>query len=212
VKAVIVANRNGFYYALDRTNGRMLAAKPYTEVSWASHIGKDGRPVLIPGQDPTPEGNKSCPGGGGGHNWQATAYSPLTGLYYFSSTDGCHTYYVTNQEYLEGQVYQASVFTGEGHFQKGSIIAVDLATGTTKWRWPMVGPPTAGMLATAGNLVFSGDRDGYFFALDAQTGKPLWHKALGGTVIAPPVTWARGGRQFVTVAAGQSIFTFALPK
>jgi alcohol dehydrogenase (cytochrome c) len=212
VKAVIMANRNGFYYALDRTNGRMLTAKSYTEVSWAKGIGKDGRPILVDGQDPTEQGNKACPGGGGGHNWQATAYSPQTGLYYFPSTDGCHMYYRTNQEYVEGQWYQASTFTGEGLFPKGSIIAVDPATGETKWKWGMVIPPTAGVLATAGGLVFSGDRDGYFFALDAKSGKPLWHKNLGGMVIAPPVTWSRGGRQFVTIAAGGSIYNFALPR
>ncbi|HUQ93525.1 MAG TPA: PQQ-dependent dehydrogenase, methanol/ethanol family [Bryobacteraceae bacterium] len=212
VKSAVMANRNGFYYALDRTNGKLLAAKAYTQVSWAKGIDKNGRPILIPGQDPTPEGNKACPGGGGGHNWQATAYSPRTGLYYFPSTDGCHTYYMTNQEYMEGQWYQGSTFTGEGLFPKGSIIGLDPATGDTKWRWEMVRPPSAGILATAGDLVFSGDGDGYFFALDARSGKPVWHKQLGGTVIAPPITYARGGRQFVTIAAGGSIFTFALPK
>jgi alcohol dehydrogenase (cytochrome c) len=212
VKAVVMANRNGFYYALDRATGKLLAAKTYTQVSWAKGLDKDGRPILVPGQDPTPEGNKSCPGGGGGHNWQPTAYSPQTGLYYTSSTDGCHTYYMTNQEYLEGQWYQGSTFTGEGHFPKGSILALDPSTGDTKWRWEMVRPPSAGILATAGGLIFSGDGDGYFFALDARTGKPVWRKQLGGAVIAAPITYARNGRQFVTIASGSSIFTFAVAK
>ncbi|MBI3209501.1 MAG: PQQ-dependent dehydrogenase, methanol/ethanol family [Candidatus Solibacter usitatus] len=212
VKAVVMANRNGFYYALDRATGKLLTGKPYTEVSWAKGLDANGRPILVPGQDPTPTGNKACPGGGGGHNWQPTAYSPQTNLYYFSSTDGCHTYYMTNQEYLEGQWYQASTFTGEGLFPKGSIVAVNPATGDVQWRWKMVSPPSGGMLATAGGLVFSGDSFGYFFALDAKTGKPLWNKQLGGTVINAPMTWARAGRQFVTVAAGGAFFTFALPK
>jgi alcohol dehydrogenase (cytochrome c) len=190
----------------------MLAVQPYTEVTWAKGIDKNGRPILVPGQEPKPEGNKSCPGGGGGHNWHATAFSPQTGLYYFDSTNGCHTYYVTNHQYIEGQWYQGSVFTGDGHFNTGAIIAVDPSTGTTKWRWEMVAPPTAGLLSTAGGLVFSGDRDGYVFALDASTGKPLWHKPLGGSVGTPPITWARNGRQYLTVAAGSAIFTFALPK
>lgn len=212
VKAVIIANRNGFYYALDRATGKMLTVKGYTEITWAKGIDSNGRPILVPGQDPTPDGNKSCPGAGGGHNWQATAFSPKTGLYYFPSSDGCHTYYRTNQEYVEGQWYQASTFTGEGHFNKGSILAVDPSTGESKWRWEMVATPTAGLLATGGGLIFSGDRDGYFFALDARTGKPLWHRSLGAMVIAPPVSWSRGGRQFLTVAAGSAIFTFALPR
>src|SRR5262249_47025003 len=108
VKALIQANRNGFFYALDRTNGKFLTAKSYTKVTWASGIGPDGRPILIPGQDPTEEGNRACPGLGGGHNWQPTAYSPLTGLYYFNSSDGCQVYYKMKQDYLRGQLYQAS--------------------------------------------------------------------------------------------------------
>lgn len=211
VKAVVMANRNGFFYALDRATGKVLAAKPYTEVSWAKEIGRDGRPVLIPGQEPTPEGNKACPGGGGGHNWQATAYSPQTGLYYFPSTDGCHVYYKTDQEFIEGQWYQASTFSGETTFPKGSIIAVNPSTGDTVWRFPLVAPPTAGMLATAGGLVFTGDRDGYLFAMDAKTGKVLWHFATGGTIIAPPVSYTFRGKQYIAVAAGSAFLTFCLP-
>lgn len=108
VKAVIQANRNGHFYPLDRTNGKLLAAKGYTKVTWTSGFDAKGRPILVPGQDPTEEGNRSCPGLGGGHNWQPTAYSPRTGLYYFGSTDGCHLYFKTDQEYVEGQWYQLS--------------------------------------------------------------------------------------------------------
>ena len=88
-------------------SGKLLLAQPYTKVTWADGIGPNGRPILIPGQDPTEEGTKSCPGMGGGHNWQPTAYSPRTGLYYFHSTDGCQLYYKTKPEFLEGQWYQA---------------------------------------------------------------------------------------------------------
>jgi alcohol dehydrogenase (cytochrome c) len=119
---------------------------------------------------------------------------------------------MTNQEFLEGAWFQGSTFTGEGHFPKGSIVAVNPGTGDVKWRWPMVSPPSAGILATAGGIIFSGDSFGYFFALDARTGKPVWNKNLGATVIAPPITYARNGRQYVTVAAGNSIFNFALPR
>ena len=212
VKAVLHANRNGYFYALDRTNGKLLLAKPYTKVSWADGIGADGRPVLIPGQDPTEEGNNSCPGMGGGHNWQATAYSPRTGLYYFSSTDGCGTYYKTKQDYIEGQWYQASTATGVAKEPAtGSIMAVNPATGEIKWRFPMVTSPSAGVLATAGGLVFTGDPQGYVFALDARTGKALWHFQAGGTVIAPPISYEMNGRQYIAVAAGNSLIAFALP-
>ncbi|MBM3774044.1 MAG: PQQ-dependent dehydrogenase, methanol/ethanol family, partial [Acidobacteria bacterium] len=185
VKALMQANRNGFFYLLDRTNGRMLLARAYTKVTWADGIAPGGRPILVKGQDATEEGNKSCPGIGGGHNWQATAYSPQTGLYYFSTTDGCHIYYKYDQEFVEGQWYQASTVTGvPKEPTTGAILAVNPATGQTSWRFDMVSPPTGGILSTAGGLVFSGDREGYLFALDARSGKPLWRFQTGGVVIA----------------------------
>ena len=212
VKAVVQANRNGFFYALDRATGKLLATRSYTTVTWADGIGGDGRPNLIAGQDPTEEGNKSCPGMGGGHNWQATAYSPGTNLYYFTSTDGCHIYYKTKQDFIEGQWYQGSTnATIPTAPLMGSIIAVDPASGETRWRMETVSPPTSGLLATAGGLLFAGDREGYLMALDAASGKPLWKFQTGGTVIAPPISYLMDGKQYVAVAAGASLITFALP-
>ena len=211
VKAVVQANRNGFYYALERATGKFLFAKAYTKVDWADGIGPDGRPQLVSGKDPTEDGNLACPGIGGGHNWQATAYNPKLKLYYFSSTDGCQYYFKTKQEFIEGAWYQGSTTQGiSAEPSEGSIIAVNPSTGAAKWRWPMVSPPTAGILATAGGLVFTGDREGYVIALDAETGKVLWKFHAGGTVIAPPISYEYKGKQFITVAAGQSIFTFGL--
>jgi alcohol dehydrogenase (cytochrome c) len=212
VKAVLVANRNGFYYALDRTNGKMLVAKAYTQVSWADGIRPDGRPNLIAGQDPTEDGNKSCPGIGGGHNWQATTYSPATGLYYFPSSDGCQLYFKYAQEYVDGLWYQASTTQGlADQPSTGSIVAVKPATGDIAWKFPLVSTPTAGLLSTAGGLVFGGDREGYIFAMDAATGKPLWRFQTGGMVIAPPISYEFRGKQYIAVAAGESMMTFALP-
>jgi alcohol dehydrogenase (cytochrome c) len=212
VKAVVQANRNGFLYVLDRANGKLLLARPYTKVTWADAIGADGRPNLIGGQDPSEEGTKSCPGVGGGHNWQASAYSPQTGWYYFPTTEGCQIYYKTDQDFREGQLYTGS--TGGPIPMEpttGAVMAVDPATGETKWKFEMVTPTTSGLLATAGNLVFAGDREGYFMALDARNGKPLWKFQTGGMVIAPPITYMLDGKQYVAVAAGASIMTFALP-
>src|SRR6185503_15253700 len=113
--------------------------KSYTKVTWADGIGADGRPKLITGQDPTEEGNQSCPGIGGGHNWQATAYSPKTGFYYFTSTDGCQTYYKTAQEFIEGQWYQGSTTAPIPTAPvNGSVLAVNPATGETRWRFATV--------------------------------------------------------------------------
>jgi alcohol dehydrogenase (cytochrome c) len=212
VKALLQANRNGFVYALDRTNGKMLAAKPYTKVTWASGLEKDGRPVLVAGQEPSEKGTVSCPGLGGGHNWQPTSFSPQTGLFYFGSTDGCQIYYKTNQQYVEGLWYQLS--TTEPIAKQagiGSVIAIDPATGETKWRFETVGAPSGGMLTTAGGLVFTGDPHGFFMALDARTGKPLWKFQTGGPIVSGPISYRFEGKQFVAVAAGSSLISFAVP-
>ncbi len=213
VKAVVQADRNGFFYALDRTNGKLLAAKPYTKVTWATGIGPDGKPILVPGQEPTEDGNKTCPTMSGGHNWQPTAYNPQTGLYYFSSTDGCQLFYKMKQDYVEGQWYQASTVSGvPGEpTATGSLLAVDPATGETKWRFELVSSTTAGILATGGGLVFTGDPQGYVFALDARTGTALWHFQTGGAIAAPPITYELDGKQYLAVASGSGILTFTLP-
>jgi alcohol dehydrogenase (cytochrome c) len=211
VKAVIQANRNGFFYALDRTNGKVLLSKAYTRITWADGIDSDGRPVPIAGQEPTEEGKRTCPGMGGGHNWQATAYSPLTGLYYFTSTERCMLFYKTKQEFVEGQWYQGSTI-GRDEPGNGRIDAIDPKTGKIAWYFETVSSPTGGVLATAGGLVFVGDAEGYLIALDARTGKALWRFQTGGTIIAPPISYALNGRQIIAVAAGQTMITFSLPK
>ena len=212
VKALIQANRNGFFYALDRTNGKMLLAKPYTKVTWASGIGHDGRPKLIAGQEPSEEGTTSCPSLGGGHNWQATAYSPQTGLYYFGSTTGCHIYYKTRHDAIEGQWYQLStVDDAKGDPMSGEVIAIDPKTGDAKWRYEMLSSPSGGMLATAGGLVFTGDRYGYVIAMDAKTGKVVWKFPAGAGISAPPITYTYEGKQYIAVASGSSIIAFGLP-
>jgi alcohol dehydrogenase (cytochrome c) len=209
VKALIQANRNGYFYVLDRTNGKVLHTKAYTKVTWADGIAPNGRPVLIPGQDPTEEGNMTCPGMGGGHNWQATAYSPQTGFYYFTSTERCMPFYKTKQDYIEGQWYQAST-VDRGGPGGGRLLAVDPKSGNTVWQFDTISSPTSGVLATAGGLVFAGDAEGYLIAFDARTGKVLWRFQTGGPVWASPISYALDGRQYIAVAAGQTMLTFAL--
>jgi len=211
VKAVIQANRNGFFYALDRTNGKVLLSKAYTRVTWADGIDAEGRPIAIAGQEPTEEGKRTCPGMPGGHNWQATAYSPQTGLYYFTSTEKCMLFYKTKQQFVEGQWYQAST-VGHDEPGNGRIDAIDPKTGKLAWYFETVSSPTGGVLATAGGLVFVGDAEGYLIALDARTGKAVWRFQTGGTIIAPPISYALNGRQYIAVAAGQTVITFSLPR
>jgi alcohol dehydrogenase (cytochrome c) len=213
VKAVVQANRNGFFYVLDRATGKFLFARPYTKITWADGLDSNGRPILIPGQDPSEEGTKSCPAIGGGHNWQTTTFSPQTGWYYFTSTEGCQTYYKTHQEFREGLLYTGS--TGSPiplEPTTGAIFAVDPASGAIKWKYELVTPPPSGLVSTAGGLVFAGTREGYFLALDAKTGNVLWKYQTGGLIIAPPITYSLDGRQYVAVAAGSTMMTFALPE
>ena len=211
IKALGQANRNGFYYLLDRTTGKFITAKPYTKINWADGISADGRPILIANREPTPKGNLVCPGLGGGHNWNATAFSPQTGLYYFSSTNGCQLFNVEKQEYVEGKQYQnGDAFGVPKDPQSGSVDAVDPATGAVKWKRDLVSTPS-GLLATAGGLIFTGDSDGYFMALDARTGKIVWHFPTGAPIDAPAISYTFRGKQYIAVVSGENLIAFKLP-
>jgi alcohol dehydrogenase (cytochrome c) len=211
IKALAQANRNGFFYLLDRTTGKYITAKAYTKVNWADGIGSDGRPILIAHREPTPEGNLVCPGLGGGHNWSATAYSPQTGLYYFGATDGCQMFNVQKQEFVEGQQYQAGDAVGvPKEPSSGSVNAVDPATGALKWKHQLMSNPS-GLLATAGGLIFTGDSDGYMMALDARTGTVIWHFQTGAPIRAPAISYTFRGKQYIAVASGPNMLTFKLP-
>jgi alcohol dehydrogenase (cytochrome c) len=123
----------------------------------------------------------------------------------------CELFFKSKQEFHEGQWYQASTDASiPNEPATGAVVAVDPANGETRWRFEMVTPTSGGMLTTGGGLVFTGDGQGYLMALDARTGKPLWHFQTGGHIIAPPVTYTFNGKQQITIAAGSSIMTFAL--
>ena len=196
---------------IDRASGKYITSKAYTKVNWTDGMSPEGRPNLIANREPTKEGNLACPGLGGGHNWSATTYSPQTGFYYFGSTDGCQLFTQVKQEYVEGQQDQAGdALRVPKEPSVGSVVAVDPATGVTKWRHELMNSP-AGLLATAGGLIFTGDGEGYMFALDAKTGKTVWHFQTGAGVHAPAVSYTFRGKQYITVASGQNIIAFKLP-
>ncbi len=212
-KLLVEANRNGFLYILDRTNGQFLSATPFLDnINWAKGIDTHGRPILT-GVIPTAEGTTICPGYSGGTNWYSPSYNPATAMFYFLSFTGCNIYYMKAQEYQFGQAYYA---TGTKRVPNDSgqriLNAFDLRTGTFTWRYPQIGPAgVGGTMTTAGGLVFFGDDAEAFEAVDAKTGQPLWHFNTGQPISASPMSYADGGRQYVAIAAGSSVISFALP-
>jgi len=225
-KLMMWGNRNGFFYVLDRVNGQFLAGYPFVKVNWASGLDAKGRPI----QTPQPDGEGTFPGVQGGTNWYSPSYSPRTGLFYVSAWQDYASVFVKEaQKYEEGRRFvggrPASPIPGgqnvpslkrgpinvwteaAGH---GEVIALDPRTGAKKWKFAMTDVTDSGILTTATDLLFAGGREGYFHALDARTGALLWKANLGGQVASGPMTYQVDGKQYVAVAAGHSLFAFAL--
>lgn len=223
-KVMMWANRNGLYYVLDRTTGQFLTGRPFTKVNWMSGFDQKGRPMRVPGMAPTFEGTLIYPSNQGATNWYSPSYSPRTGLFYIPAWDNTWSIYVKGEEeYKEGERFTSgmhrSSFTlnrgaqnntrkpEDGH---GAVIAVDAKTGERRWQFDFVDVTDSGILTTATDLLFTGNREEYFFALDARTGKALWRTSLGGVVASGPMTYAINGKQYVAVAAGNALFVFGL--
>ena len=215
-KLVAVPNRNGFFYVLDRVTGAYLIGRPYTQVTWAKELDANGRPIVLPNTDPTPEGNRVCPSGTGGTNWHSPSYSPRTRLVYFFSNEQCDTFMADEKlepPHRPGRPYIGSTFFAvPDEHNEAAVRAVDPKTGTIRWEFREFSGAWSGVFSTAGGLVFSGDGQGNFIALDAETGKDLWHIPLGAYVQSAAISYAVDGRQFITIPAGSAIFTFALPE
>jgi alcohol dehydrogenase (cytochrome c) len=224
-KVMMFANRNGFFYVLDRANGKFLLGKPFVRVNWADGFDQDGRPRRVPGQVPTAEGTLIYPGNQGGTNWYNPSYSPRTGLFYIPTWVNYSSIYVKRpSEFAEGRGFNGGLArstvpqglrAGTVGFRKedegyGAVRAIDPRTGDLKWEYKMTEFTQAGVLTTASDLVFTGGNEGYFLALNARTGALLWKFTLGGQVVSGPMTYSVGGRQYVAVTAGSSLFAFAL--
>lgn len=212
-KVLMLANRNGFYYTLDRTNGAIIAAKPFVRTTWAEEIGPDGKPRVLPGTTPNESGVNVCPDITGGTNFMSPSFNPQTGLFYVTAREVCSTYFGWEQEFVPGQVYFAGAQQrGTNARGYGAMRAIDPATGTVKWEYKYFSPSMAGTLSTASGLVFGGDMDGNVMAFEAATGKNMWHFQTGSAIYAAPVTYMLDGRQYVVLAAGTTLFSFALPE
>jgi alcohol dehydrogenase (cytochrome c) len=210
-KVVLFGNRNAFYYVLDRTDGKFLAGRSYAEQTWAKGLDESGRPIVLPNTSPTEEGTKLFPDLGGGTNWFSPSYSPQTNLFYLSAHDVGGIYYKGEVEYKPGAQFNGGGFGPiPGVERSGAIRALNAATGELKWEFKLHSGAWAGVLSTAGNLVFGSSNEGDFYALDAQTGRLLWRFQTGAGISANPITYLSGGKQQVAIASGHSIFVFAL--
>jgi alcohol dehydrogenase (cytochrome c) len=227
-KLMLWANRNGYFYVLDRATGRFLLGQPFVKVNWASGLDANGRPI----QTPQPPGMPTWPGNQGGTNWYPPSFSPRTGLFYFSAWKDYATIYRREEStYQPGRNFSGGGFTvlapvpgaptiGIGRrgpinnwtdaVGSGVVMAMDPQTGQPKWTFDQFDVSDAGMLTTATDLLFTGGREGYFMALDARSGDLLWKASLGSQIVMAPVTYLVDGKQYVSVISGHTMVTFGL--
>jgi alcohol dehydrogenase (cytochrome c) len=212
-KLVAQANRNAFYYLLDRQSGAFLLGKPYAKQTWAVGLDGRGRPILKPGTSPTPAGVTVFPGLAGGTNWYSPSYDPSSQLLFVQAhEDYAQTFYKHTPDYKPGRHFEAGAASDvEGSEHYGVVKAIEALSGKIRWEFKLQAPPSGGVMSTAGGLVFGGSREGSFFALDARTGRPLWQFQTGGPINANPISFAVNGKQHIAIAAGQAIFVFATP-
>jgi alcohol dehydrogenase (cytochrome c) len=213
-KVVMLANRNGFFYVLDRATGEFLLGRPFVKTTWAETLATDGRPVLLPNSDPNEQGSRTCPGPLGGTNFNSPSYSRSTELFYvMTRQDTCVTFFAWKQEPQFGQLFLGGGFGSDaGGGGYGALVAIDPVTGLTKWAFKLISPSWGGVLSTAGGVVFSGDNEGNALAIDARTGGLLWRYQTGAAIYAPPTTYLLDGRQHVLIPAGTTLTAFALPR
>jgi alcohol dehydrogenase (cytochrome c) len=212
-KLIVTANRNGFLYILDRTDGKFLFAKPFMNTqNWAKAIDENGRPTPA-GLTPDEKGVRVCPANGGATNWYSPSYDPSTHLFYFRSFEACAIIQSNTKPFEVGRAYYASGTRSVDEPGKAYISAFDLNTLDFAWRDLQIGRNKGwgGVMSTATGLVAYGDDANNFVILDGRTGKPLWHFHVGQLIHASPMSYAISGKQYFAIAAGSDVFSFALP-
>ncbi len=211
-RLLLQANRNGMFYALDRTDGKFLFAKPYVRVTWNRGYTADGRPILVPETRSSPQGTVVYPSIGGGSNWQSPSYDAARSMLYVAATDRGNGVRSAPVEYDAGREYSGGgPYRIDGDNRSG-VFAIDADTGAVKWKFPLERVTSgAGVLATAGGLVFVSAAEGNLIALDAKTGRSLWHFQTGAMMNSSPMSYAVDGKQFIAVSAGNVLYSFALP-
>lgn len=212
-KLIIEANRNGFIYILDRTNGKFLSATRFAKrLNWAAGIDAAGRPIRT-GIEPTGKGTEICPGYAGATNWFSPSYSELTHMFYFLSFENCNIYYKKPQPFEEGkEYYSTGVKHVPGEVAQKFLLAFDPQTNSFAWRYSQVGPSHSwgGVMTTSTGLLFFADDADSLEAVSQKSGKPLWHFNAGQASHASPMSYAVNGTQYVAMAFGNDLFSFAL--
>jgi alcohol dehydrogenase (cytochrome c) len=211
-KLLVTANRNAFFYVLDRETGEFLRGREFAKQTWAKSLDERGRPIVIPGTEPTAEGALVYPGLEGAVNWPAPSYSPRMKLFYVQAQDDyAQVYYKQQPDHEPGRKFEGGGTRNVlGQEPRGVVKAIEATTGIVRWEFQEQTSSNCAILTTAAGLLFSGTRDGYFYALDDATGKPLWRFQTGGPIHGGPVTFLSAGKQHVAVAAGAGLFVFAL--
>jgi len=212
-KLLLQANRNGFFYVLDRTNGKFLLGKQFAKnVTWATGLTPEGRPIVAPNMEPTLEGKRICPSLDGAANWYSTSFNPITGLYYVQTNDKCGIFTRTNMDWEAGKGFMGGSFTSSPEPAARVLRAFDIQTGRIVWELPQTGPADSwgGVLSTAGGVVFFGEESGSFMAADAATGKPLWSFQTNQLWKSSPMTYMFDNKQYVAIASGPNIIAFGL--
>jgi len=213
-KLLVQGNRNGFFYVFDRTDGKLLLAKQFLkELTWATGIGPDGKPLMVAGQEPSEKGTRVCPSQDGATNWYSPSYNAVTGLFYMQTNEKCSVYLKRPDEFAFGRAFLGGAQRVDGNSKPVRILrALDLQTGAVKWEIPQVGSANSwgGTLATATGLVFFCEDSGSFVAADAATGKVLWTFEASANWKGSPMVYQFDGREMIGVAAGGTIMAFGL--
>jgi len=213
-KLLLQANRNGYFYVLDRVTGDYLSGTPFiTNITWASGLTKEGRPIVVPNMEPTPEGRRVCPSLEGASNWYSASFSPRTGLFYVQTNDKCGIFTRVDQRWEAGKGFMGGTFAAAPEPARRVLRAIDIQTGKIAWELPQLGNVDSwgGVLATASDLVFFGDDSGAFAAADAKSGKRLWSFQTSQIWKASPMTYMFDNRQMLAIASGPNILAFGLP-
>lgn len=206
-KLLAQAARNGYFFVLDRTNGKDLVTKPFIDLNWSKGVNAKGQPIPNPDKEPKTDGALVSPSAGGGTNWPSPSYDPETGLFYVNTVYSFSVYYLTDtDERPEGYGGR-----DQGIWQQHALKAIDAKTGEIRWShvYPARGS-MSGILTTAGKLLFTGDPTSNLIAFDPATGRPVWHTNLGASVSNGPMTYELDGEQYLVVGAGDTLFGFKI--